>query len=328
MEMALLGNMALFLVGFAVEMGWLAFGGDGSGADDTNADTTDTDTLDPDVAMPPVSQENAPEASFDQSLFATMANGTDLPEEIAAEPTDGAVALFGYDGNDNVLGGDLNDWLEGDGGNDILLGNGGDDVLWGGTGDDDLYGLNGNDTLHGGAGHDLLEGNVGEDYLYGFDGDDTLAGGGGLDTLIGGAGNDVLMSDRADAQADYTRGMGDKLDGQDGDDRLIFTNGDVVLGGVGQDLMQFMVQNGVENIARLDDFSPSEDTLQIIYDPVYDDAGQEIVPTLSFVIAADQNATLVYMNDIPIAGLSGTVTNTSTIELVPQSSDFYDDIGR
>jgi hypothetical protein len=149
-----------------------------------------------------------------------------------------------------------------------------------------------------------------------------------LDTLIGGAGNDVLMSDRADAQADYTRGMGDKLDGQDGDDRLIFTNGDVVLGGVGQDLMQFMVQNGVENIARLDDFSPSDDTLQIIYDPVYDDAGQEIVPTLSFVIAADQNATLVYMNDIPIAGLSGTVANTSTIELVPQSSDFYDSIGR
>ena len=36
MEMALLGNMALFLVGFAVEMGWLAFGGDGSGADDAN----------------------------------------------------------------------------------------------------------------------------------------------------------------------------------------------------------------------------------------------------------------------------------------------------
>ena len=81
MEMALLGNMALFLVGFAVEMGWLAFGGDGSGADDTNAHTTDTDTLDPDVAMPPVSQENAPEASLDQSLFATMANGTDLPRK-------------------------------------------------------------------------------------------------------------------------------------------------------------------------------------------------------------------------------------------------------
>ena len=314
MELALLGNAALFIFGFILEMGWLTFG-DSSNDNDQNDDTPDN--TDP---------ENEINVGFDQTLFGTIAAGADTNDQITAEPKDGAVALFGHGGDDIITGGDLNDWLEGDAGNDVIIANSGNDTVFGGTGADTLYGLDGADALYGDADNDMIEGNRGDDYLYGGQGDDTLSGGGGLDTIFGGDGYDILTSDRADNTADYTRGMGDKLDGGTGDDRLIFTNNDTVLGGEGSDLFQMVTTDGSTDMAVIDDFDPAVDSLEIHYTPRQDENGNDIVPTLSYQIMSDDNVTLVYLDGQAIAGLGGAITDTSAISLIAKNDSLYDGV--
>ncbi|ROS05088.1 Ca2+-binding RTX toxin-like protein [Sinobacterium caligoides] len=64
---------------------------------------------------------------------------------------------------------------------------------------DDLKGGDGDDTLRGGAGGDTLDGGLGRDELYGDSGDDTLRGGGGVgDFLQGDQGNDTYEFARGD----------------------------------------------------------------------------------------------------------------------------------
>jgi Ca2+-binding RTX toxin-like protein len=319
MELALLGNAALFLLGFMLEMGWL----DSNSGDDAETDAADTATQNPDTTEQATS-ENDVNSGFDAKLFDTLANGSDDAEEIAAEPADGSVALFGYGGNDTILGGTLNDWLEGDAGNDIISADQGNDTVFGGTGDDTLYGLEGADRLYGDDGADRIEGNTGDDYLFGGDGDDILSGGGGLDTIFGGAGDDILTSDRADSTADYSRGMGDKLDGGDGDDRIIFTNNDTIYGGAGSDLFQMVVSDGSTDMAIIDDFDPSLDRLELHYTPTQDANGNDIVLQISFQIVSDDDITLVYLDGQAVAGLGGAITDTSAITLVPYSTTLYD----
>jgi Ca2+-binding RTX toxin-like protein len=167
MELALLGNAALFLLGFMLEMGWL----DSNSGDDAETHAADTATQNPDTTEQATS-ENDVNSGFDAKLFDTLANGSDDAEEVATEPADGSVALLGHGGNDTILGGTLNDWLEGDAGNDVISADQGNDTVFSGTGDDTLYGLEGADRLYGDDGADRIEGNTGDDYLFGGDGDD------------------------------------------------------------------------------------------------------------------------------------------------------------
>ena len=83
--------------------------------------------------------------------------------------TNGAVTLYGLDGNDLLIGGYHNDWLEGG---------------------------NGNDVLYGGAGSDTILGNAGNDFLDGCGYiDTTLLLPDGTDLLFGGTGNDIYRFD-------------------------------------------------------------------------------------------------------------------------------------
>ncbi len=94
----------------------------------------------------------------------------------------------------------------------------GADTYAGTTGDDHIFGLAGDDTLTGGDGNDTLDGDTGKDTLY------------------GGEGNDVLACDL---------GVGDLMDGGNGDDWLIVgksgASGITLIGGAGNDVL---VQGG------------------------------------------------------------------------------------
>ena len=120
--------------------------------------------------------------------------------------------------------------------------------------------------------------------------------------------------------------MGDKLDGGTGDDRLIFTNNDTVLGGEGSDLFQMVTTDGSTDMAVIDDFDPAVDSLEIHYTPRQDENGNDIVPTLSYQIMSDDNVTLVYLDGQAIEGLGGAITDTSAISLIAKNDSLYDGV--
>lgn len=315
MELALLGNAALFVLGFVLEMGWFTSNDDDESSSDQSS-VTDGNTA-ADIA------ENEPESQFDVSLFQNISYGTDATDDLRLTDTSGANALFTYEGDDIVSGSNVEDWIEGDGGNDKIVANDGDDTVFGGTGDDLLYGMIGDDYVFGGDGNDTIEGNTGNDIVSGGAGNDTVSGGGGLDTIFGGAGNDLLTSDRADASADYSRGFGDQLNGEDGDDRLIFTNGDTVLGGDGTDTFQMVLTPTSDQMAVLSDYDQNVDRLQILYTPIQDADGTDIEPVLSFSIDGENNVTTVYFDGTPVAAVAGILTNADQIDLVVYSDALY-----
>ena len=173
-----------------------------------------------------------------------------------------AVAVAGYDGNDNITGGLGNDivfgmgdddaidgrggddQLNGGAGNDLVDGGSGDDSLLGGNGLDTLLGRGGNDTIAGGANADLINGNGGADDVSGEDGNDSVFGGGGDDTVSGGAGDDLLSGNEGDDSvvggagndAVFGKEGADTLEGGAGNDRLGGgTGADSLSGGDGLD---------------------------------------------------------------------------------------------
>ena len=189
--------------------------------------------------------------------------------------TGGEDAFTGTFQDDGITGGDGQDALFGDEGNDTLAGGSGNDELHGDFGDDDLQGGDGIDFLDGGEGNDILDGGSGRDALFGGDGDDMLHGGAdddilhggvGSDTLNGGSGNDILNGtfSRSDGDDD----SGDVLIGGSGDDAILLGNGDVAIGGSGADTF-----TGGDHIddpwgaGVVNDFDPSEDRIEVIYDP-------------------------------------------------------------
>ncbi|WP_224816317.1 calcium-binding protein [Hasllibacter sp. MH4015] len=183
--------------------------------------------------------------------------GTFNDDEITG--TDGQDALFGDEGDDTLSGG---------AGNDELHGDFGDDVLEGGAGVDFLSGGEGNDALDGGGDRDLLFGEDGDDLLYGGAADDFLQGGSGADTLNGGSGNDVL--DGTFSHNGHDQDAGDALWGGDGDDTIIVGQDDTAIGGAGADVFTSGDYIDAANGAiagHVADFDPSQDRIEVIFDP-------------------------------------------------------------
>lgn len=160
----------------------------------------------------------------------------------------GADYLYGDTGNDTIYGGAGADYLEGGGGNDelygygyysngddrapnVLFGNAGADKLYGGWGDDRLYGGDGADRLHDEIGGGDKPGTYGNDWLDGGNGDDQLYAGSGFDTLLGGEGNDYIG-----AGGIYGFNI---VDGGAGNDVILFTQGDQVSAGSGDDQISY-----------------------------------------------------------------------------------------
>ncbi|GIF24853.1 Ca2+-binding RTX toxin-like protein [Actinoplanes tereljensis] len=136
---------------------------------------------------------------------ADVLHGEDLCDTSA-----GNDKIYGNGGNDLIYAGDGSDYVNAGDGNDMVLGDSdcvtepdraGNDVIRGGNGNDDLFADNGNDQLYGDAGNDFLRG------WY------------GADRIEGGAGNDQLHGDP--------------------DDRKVYP--DVLLGGPGQDLVEYQL---------------------------------------------------------------------------------------
>ncbi|MDD3484003.1 calcium-binding protein [Azovibrio restrictus] len=160
----------------------------------------------------------------------------------------GADFLYGDSGNDIIYGKAGADYLEGGGGNDelygfhpylsgddrapnVLFGNAGADKLYGGQGDDHLYGGDGADRLYDDYPGGLELGTFGNDWLDGGNGDDQLHAGSGFDTLLGGEGNDYIG-----AGGVYGFNI---VDGGAGNDSILFTQGDQVYGGSGDDQISY-----------------------------------------------------------------------------------------
>lgn len=101
-------------------------------------------------------------------------------------------------GNDLVFGGTGNDFIESQGGDDILLGGDGDDVISFGTYNDPhtygawIVGGEGSNMLLSYSGHNFLIGGSNQDYLVDYSGTSILYGGAGENTLMG-TGRDVLI---------------------------------------------------------------------------------------------------------------------------------------
>ena len=112
-------------------------------------------------------------------------------------------------------------------GHDTFYGNDYDDLIRAGTGSDIVYGYDGDDIVYGDAGADKLYGDWGKDDLYGGAGRDTLNGGANSDYLSGGADSDQLT------------------------------------GGSGKDYFVFDARPSKNNIDRIVDFRPADDTIML-----------------------------------------------------------------
>ncbi|XP_039658367.1 uncharacterized protein LOC120560190 [Perca fluviatilis] len=179
--------------------------------------------------------------------------------------------ILGNDQDNALIGGWKDDALEGGAGDDTLIGGNGDDILIGGLGDDTLYGEDGNDTMMGNSGQDVFLPGPGADLVDGGPGRDTVVYRGDHDTGKGVYVNLLTGQGRyADAEGDVLKDVeivigtvysdilvsgyeSSLLKGSDGNDILVSTGGDYLVGGDGNDIYMLAFNNGsvtVDNCAK------------------------------------------------------------------------------
>ncbi|TDH13383.1 hypothetical protein EPR50_G00056950 [Perca flavescens] len=179
--------------------------------------------------------------------------------------------ILGNDQDNALIGGWKDDALEGGAGDDTLIGGNGDDILIGGLGDDTLYGEDGNDTMMGDSGRDVFLPGPGADLVDGGPGRDTVVYRGDPDTGKGVYVNLLTGQGRyADAEGDVLKDVeivigtiysdilvsgyeSSLLKGSDGNDILVSTGGDYLVGGDGNDIYMLAFNHGsvtVDNCAK------------------------------------------------------------------------------
>ncbi|KAM4576342.1 uncharacterized protein PAE49_006497 [Odontesthes bonariensis] len=174
--------------------------------------------------------------------------------------------ILGNSKDNALIGGWKDDALVGGEGDDTLIGGHGDDILIGGTGDDTLYGEDGNDTLMGDSGRDVFIPGLGADLVDGGPGRDAVLYRGGHEkgegvyvNLLSGQGH------YADAEGDVLKDVemvigtiypdilvsgyeSSLLKGSDGNDILVSTGGDYLVGGDGNDIYMLAFNHGSTTI--------------------------------------------------------------------------------
>ncbi|XP_038559130.1 uncharacterized protein LOC119891503 isoform X2 [Micropterus salmoides] len=179
--------------------------------------------------------------------------------------------ILGNDQDNALIGGWKDDALEGGEGDDTLIGGNGDDILIGDLGDDTLYGEDGNDTMMGNSGRDVFIPGPGADLVDGGPGRDTVLYRGDHDTGKGVYVNLLTGQGRyADAEGDVLKDVENVvgtiysdilvsgyesalLKGSDGDDILVSTGGDYLVGDDGNDLYMLAFHDGsviINNCAK------------------------------------------------------------------------------
>ncbi len=179
--------------------------------------------------------------------------------------------ILGNAQDNALIGGWMDDALEGGEGDDTLIGGNGDDILIGDTGDDTLYGEDGNDTMMGNSGWDVFIPGPGADLVDGGPGRDTVLYRGDHDTGRGVYVNLLTGKGRyADAEGDVLKDVetvigtiysdilvssyeSSLLKGSDGDDILVSTGGDYLVGGDGNDVYMLAFNHGsvtINNCAK------------------------------------------------------------------------------
>ncbi|XP_068176866.1 bifunctional hemolysin/adenylate cyclase-like [Antennarius striatus] len=152
--------------------------------------------------------------------------------------------------------------LEGGEGKDTLIGGEGNDILLGNMGDDTLYGEDGNDVMMGNSGQDIFIPGPGADLVDGGPGRDAVLYRGDPDTGKGVYVNLLTGQGRhADAEGDVLKDVeivvgtiysdmlvsgyeSSLLKGSDGDDALVSTGGDYLVGGDGHDIYMLAFKKG------------------------------------------------------------------------------------
>ncbi|XP_060927650.1 uncharacterized protein LOC133001947 [Limanda limanda] len=181
--------------------------------------------------------------------------------------------ILGNDEDNALIGGWKDDTLEGGQGDDTLIGGNGSDILIGGLGDDTLYGEDGNDTMIGNSGRDVFIPGPGADLIDGGSGRDTVLYRGDHETGQGVYVNLLTGQGRyADAEGDVLKDVetvigtiysdilvsgyeSSLLRGSDGNDILVSTGGDYLVGGDGSDIYMLAFQSGsvtIDNCAKDD----------------------------------------------------------------------------
>lgn len=310
------GLLILAAMGFALS-GMITDGGADPSDDpgDTSRTTNDPDLApDTELAIVPVDTLFSDTNAIDTAPVGDTAPENTAPAQDSQIQPDGGTIddmlnarhamaeLLNTDSNDALTGGHNSDAITGTDGTDAIFGNDGDDSLHGGAGADEIYGDEGNDSINGGDGQDFLVGGYGNDtvlggadgdMIFGSDGDDLLSGeagddvlqgGFGADTLLGGQGNDTLDGTYSAQQGSFgpfDQDRGDHLDGGDGDDVILIGAADVATGGEGRD--SFITGSFIE-LAELaghvTDFDPSQDVIEVIFDP--DSTPDPIITVVDF----------------------------------------------
>ncbi|TRD21520.1 calcium-binding protein [Palleronia caenipelagi] len=287
-------------------------GGAGDGA--TEGDGTGTD------GGGEAESANEPTGPFVQDNYEDVRTGTAERDTLTAVRSGPSLAYFGLDGNDFVDATDSDDYLDGGAGADQLLGRFGSDIINGGDGNDTILGGLGSDALYGQAGEDRIDGSRGDDSIFGGSGNDSLEGRGDDDVIYGGDGDDQIFSDSSFDVSNIGRGE-DILFGEAGDDLLVLGDGDEATGGEGADRFDvFEVESPDSGAAKINDYTPSEDTITIAHLERTDPAtGDTISPTLSTAYNAATDQTTIRLDGTDFIILTGNVdVDLDSITLTPQ----------
>ncbi|MEP4196087.1 MAG: calcium-binding protein [Aliishimia sp.] len=234
--------------------------------------------------------------------------------------------IDGGAGADDIDGGSGNDRISGGEGADKIDGGRGNDTIFGGQGDDDIDGGRGDDFIRGGAGADKINGGRGEDKvtyhtssagvqvnldsgkgrggdaegdtlknienIRGSSFDDVLTGSNGKNVIYGGRGNDTI----------HNTGSGDKLYGEQGDDRFVLNTTDnlstvLIDGGTGDDTIFITGQNKNEDMRGADISDVEHLELNASLDRKFTFTAQQVDPfeTISAVTPGDGRSTEVQL---------------------------------
>lgn len=179
--------------------------------------------------------------------------------------------ILGNDHGSAIIGGWEDDVLEGGQGDDTLIGGNGSDLLIGGLGDDTFYGEDGNDTMIGDSGSDVFFPGPGADLMDGGPGRDSVLYRGDHNKRKGVYVNLLTGQGRyADAEGDVLKDVenvigtiysdilvsgyeSSLLKGSDGNDILVSTGSDYLVGDNGNDIYMLAFHHGsvtIDNCAK------------------------------------------------------------------------------